>query len=166
MATITVNTTDPASYPDEAAFLPTLIGSFTQAIQQFVAQSQPGTQFEVLYPPDTNAYAFNQVINLPRASWTATTLNCFKTENFTFTGERNLVVIDSSIQLPIQMGFPRSQASHLAGVFDPSTPWQKEVALAAGAGVESIVLFALDQYCLIGYPYPLPTQFPRSFMIR
>lgn len=166
MATITVNTTDPASYPDEAAFLPTLIGSFTQAIQQFVAQSQPGTQFEVLYPPDTNAYAFNQVINLPRASWTATTLNCFKTENFTFTGERNLVVIDSSIQLPIQMGFPRSQASHLAGVSDPSTPWQKEVALAAGAGVESIVLFALDQYCLIGYPYPLPTQFPRSFMIR
>jgi hypothetical protein len=166
MAIITVNTADPASYPDEAQFLPALIGSFTQTIQQFVAQSQPGTQFEVLYPPDTNAYSFNEAINLPRASWTPATLNCFKTENFTFTGERNLVVIDSSIQLPMQMGFPISQASHLAGISDPSTPWQKEVALAAGAGVESIVLFALDQYCLIGYPYPLPTQFPRSFMIR
>ncbi len=165
LATIASNTANPASYPDEAQFLPTLIGAFTQSIQQFVSQSQPGTQFEVLYPPDTNAYSFTRVINLPRASWTPASLNCFKTENFTFTGDRDLTLITASIELPMEMGFPTSQVSHLAGISDPTTPWQKEAAKAAGAGVESVVLFALDQYCLIGYPSPLQTQAPRSFMI-
>ena len=32
----------------------------------------------------------------------------------------------------------------------------KEVSIARSEGVESIVLFALDQFCLIGYPAPLP----------
>ncbi len=165
LATITSNTADPSSYPEEAQFLPTLIGTFTQSIQQFVSQSQPGTQFEVLYPPDTNAYAFNQVINLPLASWTPANLNCFKTENFTFTGERSIPLITTSIDLPIKLGFASSQSSHLAGISDPTTPWQREAAIAANASVESVVLFALDQYCLIGYSSPLVTQAPRSFMI-
>lgn len=166
MAVITANTVDPAAYPDEAQFLAGLVGAFTQSIQQFVLERQPGTRFEVLYPPDTNDYAFDEVVNLPRASWTAGTLSCFKTENFTYTGSRNIPAIESSIDLPKEMGFPPAQASHLAGISDPSTPWQKETALALNAGVESVVLFALDQYCLIGYGSPLSSQQPRSFMIR
>jgi hypothetical protein len=166
MAIITANTASPANFPDEAQFLPALVGLFTQSIQQFVLKTQPGTIFEVLYPPDTNAYAFTEVINLPRGSWTAGTLNCFKTENFTYTGNRDLSEIESSIRLPLEMSFPPAQASHLAGISDPSTPWQKEAALALNAGLESVVLFALDQYCLIGYSSPVLSQKPRSFMIR
>jgi hypothetical protein len=30
----------------------------------------------------------------------------------------------------------------------------KEVDIAQSQGLESVVLFALDQYCLIGYPPP------------
>jgi hypothetical protein len=165
MAIITTNTSDPASYPDEAQFLPALIGSFTQSIQEFVSQTQPGTQFEVLYPPDTNNYSFTQVINLPQTSWTPATLDCFKTENFTFTGDRNLVEITGSVTLPMKLGFPANQASHLTGISDPTTPWQQEAAMAAAAGVESVVLFALDQYCLIGYQAPSGNTGARSFMI-
>ena len=164
MAIITSNMANPASYPDEAQFLPSLIGAFTQAIQQFVRQTQPGTQFEVLYPPDTNAFPFTQVVNLP-LNWTAATLDCFKTENFTFTGDRNLTLIDGSVKLPMQLGFPANQASHLVGISDPTTPWQRETAMSTAAAVESVVLFALDQYCLIGYSSPSATPAARSFMI-
>jgi hypothetical protein len=165
MAVISSNVTDPAGYPGEAEFLPSLIGAFTRSIQQFVRQSQPSAQFEVLYPPDTNNYSFTQVINLPVADWTAATLNCFKTENFTFTGDRDLTLINGSVTLPGQLGFPATQASHLVGISDPTTPWQREASMAGAAGVESVVLFALDQYCLIGYQGSATNSGARSFMI-
>ena len=165
MASITSNSANPVSYPDETQFLPALIGTFTRSIQQFVNQTQPGTQFEVLYPPDTNAYPFTQVVNLPLGDWTAATLDGFKTENFTFTGNRNLALIDGAIELPMQLGFAVNQASHLVGISDPTTPWQQESATAAEAGLESVVLFALDQYCLIGYSSSSPIPGARSFMI-
>jgi hypothetical protein len=41
------------------------------------------------------------------------------------------------------------------GIGDYTTPWQKERRAAVAAGVESVVLFALDQFCLIGYGLPL-----------
>jgi hypothetical protein len=37
------------------------------------------------------------------------------------------------------------------GIGDSTTAWPKEVRNAMGRGMDSIVLFALDQYCLIGY---------------
>jgi len=45
---------------------------------------------------------------------------------------------------------------------DATTPWMTEAHSAQGKGFESIVLFALDQMCLIGYPLPLPEMFRRS----
>jgi hypothetical protein len=38
----------------------------------------------------------------------------------------------------------------------------KEVRMSEGKGLESVVLFALDQYCLIGYAAPLPESLRRS----
>jgi hypothetical protein len=40
----------------------------------------------------------------------------------------------------------------------------KEVDLAQGEGVESVVLFALDQFCLIGYRLPpfVPQRWSRK----
>jgi hypothetical protein len=165
MAVITSNTVKPADHPQEAEFLPALIGAFTRAIQQFVRQTQPATRFEVLYPCDTNAFPFTGVANFPAADWTPATLDCLKTENFTFTGDFNLELAAGSIAFPMQHGFPPEKASHLIGISGPGTPWQKEADTATAAGVESVVLFALDQYCLIGYQPQSLRPSARSFMI-
>jgi hypothetical protein len=155
LGTITSQNADPAAFPDECAFLPTLIGEFTQAIIDFVRLSHADARFEVLYPPDTNDTPLNKLINLPAAYWTPAKLTCFKTENFTYTGDRNLDKARQSIELPIELGFPPSQSSHLVGIGEYTTPWIREQRLALGEGLESVVLFALDQFCLIGYGRPL-----------
>jgi hypothetical protein len=155
LGTITSQNANPAAFPDECAFLPTLIGEFTQAIIDFVRLSHADARFEVLYPPDTNDTPLNKLINLPAAYWTPAKLTCFKTENFTYTGDRNLDKARQSIELPIELGFPPSQSSHLVGIGEYTTPWIREQRLALGEGLESVVLFALDQFCLIGYGRPL-----------
>ena len=50
MTVITSNTSDPTTVPQEAAFLPGLIGSFTSQIRAFVHATYPNCRFEVLYP--------------------------------------------------------------------------------------------------------------------
>jgi hypothetical protein len=143
-------------------FLPQLIGAFTSAIISYVRQTYSQTEFEVLYPTDVNDTALNHLINYPQSSWTAANLTCLKTENFTYTGNRNLDQALQSILLPMQLGFARSGSSHLIGIGDPTTPWSKEQFLAAGQQLESVVLFALDQFCLIGYHLPLGHPARRS----
>ena len=162
MGVIPSQNADPASYLDECVFLPGLIGQFTQAIMTFVRQTAPNTKFEVLYPPDVNNTPLNKLINYPTTCWTPANLACLKTENFTYTGDRNLDLARQSIQLPQQFGFPPSQSSHLVGISDYTTPWTKEWSLAIAAGVESVVLFALDQLCLIGYSLPLNMNAARA----
>jgi hypothetical protein len=165
LGTITSQNADPATFPDECAFLPTLIGEFTQAIRDFVRQSHSDARFEVLYPPDTNDTPLNKLINLPNAYWTPANLACFKTENFTYTGDRDLNKARQSIELPMQLGFPPSQSSHLVGISEYTTPWAKEQRLALGEGLDSVVLFALDQFCLIGYGLPLRDSARRALFM-
>ena len=50
----------------------------------------------------------------------------------------------------------------MVGVGDATTAWLKEAQMALGKGLESVVLFALDQFCLIGYPVPLRQSLRRS----
>jgi len=155
MAVITSNMTDPELHPEEVQFLPQLIGEFTDVIIDYVRAAHPTSRFEVLYPPDVNHYPFTGAINYP-SNWTPAILNCLKTESFTFTFERNLDLARMTIELGKAKGFPRSQRSFLVGIMYPYTAWQKEVRIAKADNVESIVLFALDQFCLMGYPSPLP----------
>ena len=155
MGMIANQNVDPAAFPDECAFLPELIGQFTDAIMAYVRQTYPNTRFEVLYPLDVNDTALNRIVNLPTAYWTPARLDCLKTENFTYTGDRDLNKAQQSIELPLQLGFSRSQASHLVGIGEYTAPWNKEQRLATGGHLESVVLFALDQFCLIGYALPL-----------
>jgi hypothetical protein len=58
------------------------------------------------------------------------------------------------MQTSAEKGFGASQRSHLIGIGDARTAWMKEADLAKGQGLESVVLFALDQFCLIGYALP------------
>jgi hypothetical protein len=127
-----------------------------------VRQSYPNCRFEVLYPLDVNETELNRAINFPSEEWTPQALECLKTESFGYTNGRDLDKCMQSIDLPRSRGFPPHQSAHLVGIGDPVSPWLKEVRLARAHGVESVVLFALDQYCLIGYPAPLPNSSRRS----
>jgi len=162
MTVITSNTFDPATIPQEVAFLPSLIGSFTAQIRAFVHATYPNCRFEVLYPPDVNAFPLTSVINYPAKDWIPANLNCLKTESFTYTYDRDLDMSLLSMNSVDVYGFTPSERSHLVGVSDASTAWLKEVRLAQSQGFESVVLFALDQMCLIGYSLPLSTGMRRS----
>ena len=153
---------DPNRYPDECTFLAELIGEFTDTVMTYVRQAHPDTRFEVLYPPDVNDTVLNRLVNFPHAHWTPSTLDSLKTENFTYTGDRDLTKALASIQMPMQLGFGREQSSHLVGIGEYTTPWSKEQRMAAGEQLDSVVLFALDQFCLIGYPLPLESGARRS----
>jgi hypothetical protein len=159
MTVFSADTVNPASYPDEMAFLQGVLGDFTSAVMSFVSASQATTRFEVLWPGDVNAQAFNRAFNFP-SSWSAGALDVLKTECFGFTFGRDLNESEGTIL--DAHGFPASQRAHLVGVGDSTSAWLKEVRSALGKGFESVVLFALDQYCLIGYETPLPVGLRRS----
>ena len=163
MATILFDTVNPALHPEEAAFLPTLIGVYTTAIMNFVQATYANARFEVLYPTDVNEGAFNAVINYPNASWTPATLTNLKTESFTYTLDRDMQKAEQrSLHFGESLGFSRAQRSHLVGVSDPTTPWLRESRLAQTLTADSVVLFALDQFCLIGYALPLSKGMRRA----
>jgi hypothetical protein len=162
MAAILSQNADLSGLVDECAFLPELIGEFTSAVMTLVRQAHPDARFEVLYPPDVNDTALNQLINFPHTYWTPASLDSLKTENFTYTGDRDLNKALASIELPMQLGFGRSQSSHLIGIGEYTTPWSQEQRMAAGEQLDSVVLFALDQFCLIGYQLPLERGARRS----
>ncbi|MBL8213043.1 MAG: hypothetical protein JNK87_20170 [Bryobacterales bacterium] len=152
---------DPALYPEEAGFLPELIGAFTNGVISFVKATFPNARFEVLYPTDVNEGAFNRVVNYPSA-WNPTTLTCLKSESFLYTYARNLNQCIFSMRFAESKGFGRDKRSHLVGISDALSPWRKEVMLAEAEHLESVVLFALDQYCLIGHPLPMGNLSRRS----
>ncbi|MBV8553383.1 MAG: hypothetical protein JOY54_18965 [Acidobacteriaceae bacterium] len=154
MQTIMSNTVDPTAFPNETAFLPTLIAAYTSAIRGAVIAQFSGARFEVLYPTDTNDSPLNELINYPTADWTPANLACLKTESFTFTSANNLDQSGYSMGVSAAKGFPNGQRSHLIGISDAWTAWKKEADIAQSAGLESVVLFALDQYCLVGYAPP------------
>jgi hypothetical protein len=145
---------DPADFPEEAAFLPTLIGEFTDAIRAYVLDAHSNCKFEVLYPTDVNDNAWGHLVNYPSAAWTPAKLKTLKTESFGFTFSRDLNKSKYSVNYGESKGFGRNQRSFLVGPGDSTTTWEKEARIAKKENLESIVLFALDQFCLIGYPVP------------
>ena len=96
----------------------------------FVRQTYASAQFEVLYPPDTNDAPLTSVINLP-TQWSPANLNCFKTENFTYTGDCDLDAAITSIELPMQLGlFAPANSAHLVGIGNYMTPWAERVPVS------------------------------------
>jgi hypothetical protein len=166
MAVFAGNDADPAAYPDETEFLPSLIGDYTNAISQHVRATHPNARFEVLYPFDVNQTAFNKAINFPASAWTPQALECLKTEGLSFTFSKRLKDSEEGIDLGAALGFPASQRSHLVGLGDATAPWLKEMRIALGKGFESVAGFALDQFCLIGYPVPLALHSGRGTRLR
>lgn len=117
--------------------------------------AHPNCRFEVLYPTDVNDNAWGHVVNYPNSAWTPAKLTTLKTESFGFTFSRDLNKSKYSIGYGEGKGFARNQRCFLVGPGDSSTTfWEKEARIAKKQNLESIVLFALDQFCLIGYPVP------------
>ena len=155
MQTIPLRESDPLLYPNEVHHLQNLLGSFTSQLMSYVKAAHPNCRYEVLYPPDVNDSTLNTAVNYPVAIWTPANLDCLKTESFTYTFERDLNKCRYSVEYGIAKGFPASKRSFLVGIGDSTTTWIKEVEIAKSQNLESIVLFALDQFCLIGYDLPL-----------
>ncbi|MBI1356531.1 MAG: hypothetical protein GC160_19490 [Acidobacteria bacterium] len=153
-------------FAEEAEFLPGLIGSYTAAIRNFVLAAYPNARFEVLYPHDVNDHPLTRVVNYPDSEWTTAHYETLKTENFTYTGDRNLNKSVESIRFPQTKGFSRAQSAHLIGVFNASEPWDLERRLSRREAVESVALWAFDQFSMIGYRLPLRTGLKRSLYRR
>jgi hypothetical protein len=162
MGLILSDQVDPTPFTDELAFLSQLIGTFTSQVIAFVRATHPNCRFEVLYPTDVNNTPLNRLLNYPAADWTPAALDNLKTESFTFTFTRDLDLAAMTVGYGATRGFSRDKRSFLVGIGDSSSPWRKEVEFARGEGLESIVLFALDQYCLIGYETPFRAGLRRS----
>jgi hypothetical protein len=163
MGIISGNTVDPTTFPNETAFLPTLIGAYTAAIRGALKMQYPTCRYEVLYPNDVNDFPLTLLINYPASDWTPANLDCLKTESFGFTSAMNLVQCTYSMNVSAAKGFLSPKRSHLVGISDIRSCWMKEIDIAQSQGLESVVLFALDQYCLIGY---LPPPFVKSTSSR
>jgi hypothetical protein len=146
---------NPDDFPEETAHLHALISAFTEEVMSFVRGSYPGAKFEVLFPLDVNEPRWSLAVNYAAEAWTPAKLENLKTENFTYTYGRDLNKAKASVLYPLSRGFPRGRASHLVGVGDYTSPWNREIQITKGEGLESAVIWALDQFCLIGYPTPL-----------
>jgi hypothetical protein len=166
MAVILNDHVNPALHPEEVQFVQDLVGKYTEQIMDYVRQTHPTAKFEVLYPTDVNEGQLNQVINYPVNYWTPAALDNLKTENFIYTGDRRLEdAMRRSCDFGEALGFSPSKRSHLVGMMDPYTAWLKEVRYAEGKNQDSVVLWALDQFCLIGYRLPLERGGTRSGMM-
>jgi len=161
-AVIRGNDEDPDDHPEEAAFLAGMLGRFTEQVADYVRQEIPECRFEILYPTDVNEPRFNRAVNLPERYWNSRGIEDFKTENFLFTYGRNLDKARRGVQVSRQLGFASASRHHLVGVGDPTTCWLKEARLARAEGVGQVVLWALDQFCLVGYRLPLPQREGRA----
>jgi hypothetical protein len=165
MHVFTTNLESPTPYPEEAAFLASLIGNFTSTVINHVRTTYANCRFEVLYPTDVNNTELNRLVNYPDTEWAPAKLDGLKTESFSYTSARNLDLSRDSMDFSSARSFPRTKRSHLVGIGDYMTAWLKEARLAQAENIESVVLFALDQFCLIGYPVPLEDGMRRSVML-
>lgn len=151
MACIPDEYQDPDAFPDEIQFLRNRLGAFSEAIFSHVRAIHPSARFEVLYPPDVNDSPIGRAVNYPADAWSAANLNCLKTESFTFTLTSNFNKSREAIAVSSAKGFPRTKRAHLVGIGDTASSWRKELDFALAEGLESVTLFALDQFCLVGY---------------
>ncbi|MEJ7605291.1 MAG: hypothetical protein WKF37_03265 [Bryobacteraceae bacterium] len=144
------------------------------ALITHVKSTHPSAKFELLFPYDVNhpepagihlvGGRLNRYINLP-SEWetkAGSNLDRIKMEALDFGAwSRNLDLARTAIDFPIALGWPKESVLHLVPVFRGGYPWEKELAMAAGAGIPSINLWAFDHVCIYGWP-PAPLAIGRS----
>jgi hypothetical protein len=152
MQLVSETNVNPVPVADELQHCADLLGEYCVAIMDYVRQTYPECRFEVLYPLDVNESPVNARVNYPTNVWTPALLDCLKTEGFGITATNNLDAIRHALGDGKRRGFSPQKNAHLTGCLDTMIPWQKEVEMIEALGMESAVLWAIDQFCLIGFP--------------
>jgi hypothetical protein len=153
----------------DAIFLRNRLRDYIAALVQDIRAAWPTAKCEVLWPydvnypmpvPDTKPYLggqFNRFVNLP-VEWqekATSGLDRMKVEALAFsTGMRNLDLARQAIELFPGFGWPLASVRYLLPVFGSATPWNRELALAIGAGVTTNNLWAFDHICLYNLDVP------------
>ncbi len=158
----------------DAKFLRARLRDHASAIIAQVKATHPNVRFELLFPYDVNhpqpagvhnlGGALNRFVNLP-AEWETKATSGFdrlKMEALDFGAwSRNLDLARTAIEFPLALGWPRDSVRHLVPVFRSGYAWEKEIAMATGAGIPYINLWAFDHVCIYGLP-PSPGSSGRS----
>jgi hypothetical protein len=106
-------------------------------------------------------------VNLP-GEWlnqSGSGFDTVKVEALAFsTGMRDLDLAREAIDLFPSFGWPLGALRYLVPVFGFAAPWERELALVWGAGIQIANLWAFDHICLfnLGIPERLPDR--RSFV--
>jgi len=140
----------------------------------------PSAKCEVLWPYDVNyptpvphgapylGGKFNRFVNLP-VEWqgkASSGLDTMKVEALAFaTGMRNLDLSREAIELFPGFGWPLEAMRYLVPVFGSAIPWNKELAIARGAGIPVNHLWAFDHVCLFNLDVPEKGLDRRSVVI-
>ncbi|HYO80937.1 MAG TPA: hypothetical protein VES20_06020 [Bryobacteraceae bacterium] len=147
----------------DANFLRSRLHQHVSALSAHVRSLHADTRIEVLFPYDVNhpepagihklGGRLNRFINLP-AEWEqkgTSGLDRLKTEALDFGAwSRNLDLARTAFLLPVELGWPKDSLRHLVPVFRPGYPWEKEVAMALGAGIPVVNFWAWDHICIYG----------------
>ena len=158
----------------DAMFLRARLRDHVSAIIAQVKTAHPNAKFELLFPYDVNhpepagihqlGGPLNRFINLP-IEWETKPDSGFdriKMEALDFGAwSRNLDLARTAIEFPLGLGWPRDSVRHLVPVFRSGYAWEKEIAMATGAGIPYVNLWAFDHVCIYGLP-PSPGPSGRS----
>jgi hypothetical protein len=169
---------DPAANPDDALFLRNRLRDYLASLTTDLRSAWPNARLELLWPLDVNHQTpapvnapylggrLNRYINLP-VEWQVKATSGFdriKTEALAFTtGMRDLNLANEGIHLFLDFGWPTDSLRYLVPVFGIAMPWHKEVALARGAGIPFLNLWAWDHICLYNLAVPEQGLDRRSF---
>jgi hypothetical protein len=169
---------DPAANAEDALFLRNRLRDYLAALTTDLRSAWPAARLELLWPLDVNHQTpvpvsapylggrLNRYINLP-VEWQVKSTSGFdriKTEALAFTtGLRDLNLASEAIHLFPDFGWPLDSLRYLVPVFGIAMPWHKEVALARGAGIPVINLWAWDHVCLYNITVPEQGLDRRSF---
>jgi hypothetical protein len=169
---------DPAANPADALFLRNRLRDYLAALTADLRSAYPASKLELLWPLDVNHQTpvpvnapylggrLNRYINLP-VEWQVKATSGFdriKTEALAFTtGMRDLNLASEAIHLFPDFRWPLDSLRYLVPVFGIAMPWHKEVALARGAGIPVLNLWAWDHICLYNLTVPEQGLDRRSF---
>jgi hypothetical protein len=165
----------------DAVFLRNRLRDHVAALVADLRSAYPSIRCEVLWPYDVNyprpvpdgapylGGRFNRFVNLP-VEWQskpASGLDRMKVEALAFsTGMRNLDLAAEAIGLFPGFGWPLDSLRYLVPVFGSAIPWNKELALAKGAGIPVNNLWAFDHVCLFNLDVPEKGLDRRSYVMN
>ena len=163
----------------DAVFLRNRLRNHANALIQDLRAAYPQARCEVLWPDDVNHQTpvpltgpylggrLNRFINLP-VEWQnkqASGFDSIKVEALAFgSAMRDLDLAREAIYMFPDFGWPLDSVRYLVPVFGIATPWVREVALARGAGLPVVNLWAFDHVCLYNLDLPEKALERRSFV--